>query len=81
MKIIAHQKPSPPKPPPESVTLELTFPEFVLVRVVAQVSRADVTDSIQSLQRGNTKISYALSVQAGDTSMSNKLTDALNEML
>lgn len=79
MKIIAHQKPSPPKPPPESVTLELTFPEFV--RVVAQVSRADVTDSIQSLQRGNTKISYALSVQAGDTSMSNKLTDALNEML
>lgn len=79
MKIIAHQKPSPPKPPPESVTLELTFPEFV--RVVAQVSRADVTDSIKSLQRGNTKISYALSVQARDTSMSNKLTDALNEML
>lgn len=72
MKIIAHQKPSPPKPPPESVTLELTFPEFVLVRVVAQVSRADVTDSIQA---------YNVEMQAGDTSMSNKLTDALNEML
>lgn len=70
MKIIAHQKPSPPKPPPESVTLELTFPEFV--RVVAQVSRADVTDSIQA---------YNVEMQAGDTSMSNKLTDALNEML